>query len=182
MPRAFPLARLTALLLWLGVATLFAQAPAPISFAKLPKGDTLVIRYEVIGCFSFYGAEFVYTNQAGGSFSVQKLGLEASAGVWSWSKRQEPLGVVRLERGEAVKLDAFLNSCRNPTRSTEEVILLYGGSSTFHIQHRRGNKVIAEEHLSLPAEIPPQEKVLTFDEMLRTLEAVAAKAKPLAAR
>lgn len=70
MHRAQTLRWLTVVLAGVMGTLVFAQSPTPISFANLPKGDTLHIRYSAWNCFLSEAAEFVYKGGKIGVFTV----------------------------------------------------------------------------------------------------------------
>lgn len=160
----------------LGIASLsgslaLAQSPAPISFANLPKGDSLIVSYIVGQCFGpGFEAEFLYTNRRSESFVVHRLDVSPKTKLRDRTHRTH-LGEIWLEKGETAKLDAFLDYCRNPSKLKEDILYLSPGPPVFEIKQLRNGNVIAEERFSYPEKLLPKGEVIDFNEMIKALAA-----------
>lgn len=169
MHPAQALRRLIAATVSLLGALALAQSPARISFAHLPKGDSLHIAYSAAGCFSWEAADFIYTSAGGGMFDVTEI-------VFDYKTRERarmPRGRVFLDPGEPAKLDALLDLYR-ATPPKDMLTLIGPAIPSLHIEQRRGFRVIATEKLH-DKQIPPHTPVLTFETMLDALRRHAAQ-------
>ncbi|HEY1109098.1 MAG TPA: hypothetical protein VGE76_10715 [Opitutaceae bacterium] len=157
-------------------AVAFAKGAPAISFASLPKGDSLVVTYTGAGCFDC-GAqtELIYTNRSSESFVVYQLDLAPKAKSREGMQRTR-LGEVALKEGEAAKLDAFLAHCRNPSKQDQDIVFPFSpGLPAFTITHLRGKKVMAEERLGYPARELPADRLLDFAELISAAYSARAK-------
>lgn len=162
MHRAQTLRWLTVVLAGVMGTLVFAQSPTPISFANLPKGDTLHIRYSAWNCFLSEAAEFVYKGGKIGVFTVTESIPQPLNSEWVSLSR----GRIFLDPDEPAKLDALLKWYRESPYGNSD---LFGVTDiTLQIEQRRGARIIAIEFLRcnrLSMDAP----TLTFGVMLDAL-------------
>lgn len=140
-PRVLTLARgfLCAAML-AALATGVEAAPGSIRLSEVKPGETVEITYQMLGCFTFDHARFVFSPQGAGEFAVSELRSEPNQKTTAF-----PLGRIVLESGERERLDRLLDHYRSPPKP-EEIVLI--GHVHVHLVQRRGAKVIREETLN----------------------------------
>jgi hypothetical protein len=118
----------------------FAQS-ARIGFSLLPQGDTIVARFQAVGCFQFDSYEFTFNPKGNGSFAVDKVTvLRSDNGKIIQDVSKVFLGHIYLEPNETRKLDDMISYYRSKYRG--------GGCETVHtveFKHMSGGRVVSQE-------------------------------------